>query len=89
MSDSCVTYHRIAHEDDHAFVKELQVIEDLICVWSCICHIDHVCCLDEYKGKLFHQVLMLPKIRNRETWREEHVYEYNFKPSHAENCVVN
>ena len=51
-------------------------------------NVNDVSSLDDYESKLLHEVLVLFKVSNWESWRENHVHEHDIESSEAEYGVV-
>ena len=83
-----VDEHEVAHQDDHAFVEDLQVIEDALRMWQRIRYVHDISCLQDDDGNALEQVLVLLEVGQWEAWREGKVYHHEFEPPHAEDRVV-
>ena len=80
-ANSCIAYHDVTHQDDHAFVEEFELVEYMVRVWLRVCYINKIGALDDDECKLLEQVLMVVKVREREPRGEYHVDQHNLKPS--------
>ena len=87
-ADSRIAYHDVAHQNDHAFVVELQLVEHVVRVRFRVCHVDQICTLNYDECKLLEQILVLVESREWESWREYHVDKHYLESSQAENSIV-